>query len=352
MTEKTKKPDKKFQILQGYLPWMCCLLGMDGFLILILWLTALPALAPLSICLILATLLIFLTLSAVLLKKEQRKKQMFLEFLQVQDEVTIQNLLRECKGTEQSMAAELVEALQKKEQAYTQLLTQQNDYEEYVELWTHEVKTPLSLLTLLLDNHREELPDAVSDKLDYVRNRTQESIDQMLFYARVNGQKKDYLFESVNVRAALEEVLEDYQPLLSEKNFMVICEMDRETVYTDRRSLRFLLGQLVSNSIKYAQQDPELMIRVVENSEQTILEISDNGQGVKTCDLPYIFEKGFTGDSCENRKKATGMGLYLVKKLAEDMNLTLQTESVWQQGFTIRVIFPAVFMQKMHSTFR
>ena len=74
-----------------------------------------------------------------------------------------------------------------------------DDYEEYVESWAHETKTPLSLLTLLLDNRRDELPAAMDSKLDHIRNRMQESIDQILFYARLKSTRKDYLFEPVHI---------------------------------------------------------------------------------------------------------------------------------------------------------
>lgn len=333
---------RQLQILRRHAPWLCCLFGMDGFLILMLWLTDQEALIAVSGFLVLGTLFLFLAVSIVLFVREQRKNQVFREFLEDQDEWRSQKFIQETEPCRRDLAENLVRFLQEKELERAELLSLWNDYEEYVELWTHEVKTPLSLLTLVLDNHRDEIPETLVRKLDYVRNRMQESVDQMLFYARLNGSRKDYLFEPVCLKDCIREVLEDYQPLLSEKGFEIRDDLGGEIVYTDRRGIRFLAGQLVSNSIKYAKADPNLTIRAISNPEQTVLEICDNGQGVRKCDLPYIFEKGFTGDSCENRKKATGMGLYLVKKLADDLNLSLDTESVWQEGFTIRVGFPVV----------
>lgn len=333
---------RQLQILRRYAPWLYCLFGMDGFLILMLWLTNQEALAAVSGFLILGTLFLFLMVSSVLFWREQQKNQVFREFLEDQDEVRSQRFLQETDPSRRDLAEELIRFLQEKELERIELVSLWNDYEEYVELWTHEVKTPLSLLTLVLDNHRDEIPETLVCKLDYVRNRMQESVDQMLFYARLNGSRKDYLFESVCLKECMQEVLEDYQPLLSEKAFEIQNDLEEEGVYTDRRGIRFLLGQLVSNSIKYAGENPTLKICAISNPKQTILEFCDNGQGVRKCDLPYIFEKGFTGDSCENRKKATGMGLYLVKKLAGDLNLSLETESAWQEGFCIRVGFPVV----------
>lgn len=123
-----------------------------------------------------------------------------------------------------------------------------DDYENYVELWAHEVKTPLALLTLVLDNRRDTLPEAVGFKLDYVRNRMQAFIDQMLYYARLRGARRDYRFERLTLRGCIDEVLDDYRPLLEEKGFRVEIRPTDETVFADRRGLCFLLGQVVSTA--------------------------------------------------------------------------------------------------------
>ena len=82
-----------------------------------------------------------------------------------------------------------------------------------------------------------------------------------------------------------------------------------------------MLGQIVSNAIKYSSDSPMLTISVIHSETADILSVEDNGIGVKKYNLPYIFQKGFTGDSTDSRKKATGIGLYLVKKMADDLNL-------------------------------
>ncbi len=73
-----------------------------------------------------------------------------------------------------------------------------------------------------------------------------------------------------------------------------------------------------------------------------IFTIADHGTGVKSYDLPYIFQKGFTGDATDSRKKATGMGLYLTKRMADDLNLKLKAESQWGEGLQMRILFPKI----------
>lgn len=216
------------------------------------------------------------------------------------------------------------------------------DYEEYVEGWAHETKTPLSLLTMLLDNRQDELSPELYGKLNYVRSQLQEDVTQMLYYARLKSSTKDYRFQHFCLCDLVEDVLEDYLPLLEEKAFGIQNSLLDEQVFTDSRGLRFILGQIISNSIKYAGADPELCIYVQCLQTETVLHIQDNGTGVKPCDLPYIFQKGFTGDSTDSQKKATGMGLYLAKKMVDDLNLKLDAHSKWGEGFEIILTFPVV----------
>ena len=170
----------------------------------------------------------------------------------------------------------------------------------------------------------------------------QESIDQMLFYARLKSTRKDYLLEHLSIRSCVEEVLEDYRPLLEEKGFRIHSDLPETAVCSDRRGLHFLLSQIISNAIKYSGTDPRLSLAFSAGNNCCILSIRDNGTGVRPCDLPYIFEKGFTGDPGRDRKQATGMGLYLAHAMAEDLNLTLQARSRWKCGFEMQILFPVV----------
>ena len=243
---------------------------------------------------------------------------------------------------EQEQLHLLASVLQEKQSRIQEMEKSLRDYEDYVEGWAHEIKTPLSLLTMILDNRGDELSPSLQAKLDYVRSQLQEDITQMLYYARLGSSTKDYRFEAVDRQSALEEIMDDHAPLLEEKQFVVENRLQSETVYTDRRGLQFMLGQIFSNAIKYSGDAPRLTISVQHAAAAEILTIADNGMGVRSYDLPYIFQKGFTGDSTDGRKKATGMGLYLTKKMAGDLNLQLETESQWGEGFSISIIFPRV----------
>lgn len=331
-----------FQPLLPYLPWLLLLLGMDAFAALLLWLADARAFSSMTTLLLLATALLFSALCYVLVRLERKRKQAWEDFLRNPDDYHRELLLKAVSPSQREHILLLGSILEDSRRACDSLRGQLEDYEEYVESWAHETKMPLSLLTFLLDNRREELPDTISFKLDYTRNRMQEAVDQILFYARLKGVRKDYLFEYIDLRACVEELCEDYRPLLEEKGFEIQLDLSDDRVYSDRRGLRFLLGQLISNSIKYCGSKPRLCFQSFPEKDCYILSVKDNGTGVRGCDLPYIFEKGFTGNSGDDRKRATGMGLYLVKEMAKDLKLSLEASSQWGGGFEMKVAFPVV----------
>ena len=328
--------------LRQYLPWLVLLLGVDALAALLLWLADARAFAAMAAVIVLATVFLFAGVCAVLCARAKRREQSFTAFLATPDAAHEQALCRLLSPAESQSVHLLGETLRAQQQAIAQLQTQMDDYENYVELWAHEVKTPLALLTLVLDNRRDTLPEAVGFKLDYVRNRMQAFIDQMLYYARLRGARRDYRFERLALCSCIDEVLDDYRPLLEEKGFRVELRLADETVFADRRGLCFLLGQVVSNSVKYALEKPVLTFSLENGGTAAVLSIRDNGPGVRACDLPYVFEKGFTGDSGHEKNKATGMGLYLAREVAKDLGLTLTAESDWGTGFAVRVSFPVV----------
>lgn len=326
-----------------YLLLLICLLILDSFFFLLLWISDAEALWRLTGLILLASLVFFAGILFVMHRKETQKQALFQEFLTEPDEVNTEKLLRVVSASEREQLQILRNILEENQERMQQMEGALRDYEEYVEGWAHEAKTPLSLLTMLLDNRGEELSPLLQMKLDYVCSQLQEDVTQILYYARLGSSTKDYRFEAVDLEDALDEVLEDYAPLLEEKQFLIEKKnLTGETVYTDRRGLQFMIGQIISNSIKYSTEESQLTLSLQHTEETDIFTIADHGTGVKSYDLPYIFQKGFTGDATDSRKKATGMGLYLTKRMADELNLKLEAESQWGEGMTMRILFPKV----------
>lgn len=320
--------------------WLFALLIIDMFSALLLWLSDVQAFQTLSILILSWSLVFFIAVLTYINLKDKKKQRLFQIFISNPDVVNEEKLLQVISQQEGEQIRLLASVLRDNKLSLSSLSEELLDYEEYVESWVHEAKTPLALFTMILDNRADELPSELQVKLDYVCNQLQEDIAQMLYYARLKSSTKDYRFEELDLQALLKDVLTDYELLLEEKHFVIKNEVKEERVFTDRRGLQFMLGQIISNVIKYSTDSPMLIISTQHTVRDIILSITDNGSGVKSYDLPYIFQKGFTGDSASNRNKATGMGLYLTKKMADDLNLRLDVESEYNRFFKISIFFP------------
>ena len=326
---------QNLKYLATYLPWLLVLLVFDLFTAILLWLSDVRMFQALILLYLLATVLLFFILSLLLIRKERKKSAAYKAFIANPKIDTELELLRLSTVSEKESLEEIANALYQKQAEIGKLNSLLADYEDYVEKWAHEIKLPLSLLSLLLDNQSDQLPKDTAFKLDYVKNQIQENVSQILFYYRVKSEKNDFLFEDVDLEECIQELLENFDPLLKEKKFTIKVENIQGICYTDQRSFEFILSQILANSIKYSSDKPELNIYISKDKGRTSLIIRDNGCGVKACDFPHIFEKGFTGDSGETRKKSTGMGLYLVKQLADALKIEITVKSEWMQGFEI-----------------
>ncbi len=332
--------------LRDALPWLAMLAGTDLFFLLLLWLAAPEDLVALWLALLLASAFLFVGACLWTARRARRREELLRDYLLAPGPEREQ-ALRAAFGGEHAALELLFDTVRREEGESAAARAALADYRGYVEAWAHETKTPLALLAFLLDNRRAALGGEMAGRLDYVRSRMQESVDQMLYYARLTGGRKDYQLEHLPLAPLLEEALEDYRPLLEEREMTVCLAVGEQTVYTDRRGFLFLLRQGVSNAVKYAGEDPLLEITLEEDGQGQTLVLRDNGRGVRACDLPYLFERGFTGTPDPDRGGATGMGLYLARRMAEDLHLTLEARSVWGEGFELRVCLPRV--EKPHG---
>lgn len=236
------------------------------------------------------------------------------------------------------------------------LLREQNDrimkqeknmeeYEEYIEAWAHEIKTPLALMTFVLDNRKNEISPTVYNRLEYAKTIMQEDIQRMLYYARLKSARNDYFFSELSLEEVCCEMIDEYKILLQEKKIKVITEFENLRVFSDKKGVQFLITQAMSNAIKYQKgEEANSFIHFStyhdKINNQIKLIIRDNGIGVKFYDLPFVFEKGFTGEIGEQKKNSTGMGLYLAKQVANHLKVNVDISEEYTEGFEITFLFP------------
>ena len=203
-------------------------------------------------------------------------------------------------------------------------LEQLSDFKEYIEMWIHEVKIPLS--SLMLNYNNKNIVD-VSSKLSL--KRLENYVEQILYYVRSEHASKDYLIKEVDLSKVVKNVgLKYMDDLLNSKIAYKVSNVNNK-VLTDSKWLEFILSQIVNNSIKYKRNIKNSYIKItsIDYENKTTLLIEDNGIGIPSCDINQVFDKTFTGINGRTLRNSTGMGLFIAKNLCEKLGHKIEIES-------------------------
>lgn len=211
---------------------------------------------------------------------------------------------------------------------------------EYIELWVHEVKTPLSAAKLIAK--RMTGSDALTLRREL--ERMDDMIGQALFAARTESLEQDYLIREVNLLDIIREVSKSHMHYLTSLDVALDMRIDSAlTVFADKIWLEFIVTQLLINAAKYDAKAITFEAFAMEDessSSCTILEIKDDGCGVPASDVPRVFDRGFTGEVGRAHSSATGMGLYLVARMCMSMGLGIMFASEEGVGSRVQLSFP------------
>lgn len=204
-------------------------------------------------------------------------------------------------------------------------------FREYIELWVHEIKLPVASLQLMCHNDG-------NTKYTEQLKRIDDYIENVLYYVRSGNAEKDYIIKEVSLKRAFTDTALKYREELQGRNVTLRTENLDLSVMTDSKWLCYILGQLMGNSMKYFSPDrePEITVYAEDTPDKTMLHFRDNGIGIPPSDLPYIFEKSFTGENGRTHAQSTGMGLYIVKKLCSKLGHGVSAKSV--QGEYTQII--------------
>lgn len=204
---------------------------------------------------------------------------------------------------------------------------QAQDFQEYVEMWIHEVKTPLATLAVI----------AKDPRINAQIKRLDDCVEQVLYFTRVENAERDYLIKLVELAEVVGVVANRNREILQAKRIeLKVHDLDT-SVHTDAKWLEFILNQIINNSIKY--QAHQITITAERTEKTTLLKIRDDGIGITAKDLPRVFEKSFTGNNGHNFQKTTGMGLYIAKSLCEKLGHQISVSSKLGQYTELTISF-------------
>lgn len=253
----------------------------------------------------------------------------------------------------------------------------QSQMRDYYSMWVHQIKTPISAMKLLLEAEREELGQFIcddeqsqchigdmtggnigaaglnaalkqqavltelSDNMDSFEDelfRIEEYVSMALQYQRVSSTENDFVLEKVSVDGVIRDTIKKYAKIMIRRHIGINYSGTGQVVYTDGKWIAFMLEQILSNAIKYTPQG-FVTIETAEEKDRFFITIKDTGIGIKAEDLPRVFEKGYTGYNGHADKKATGIGLYLCRQMADKLGHTIRMESEIGKGTKVWIGF-------------
>ena len=196
------------------------------------------------------------------------------------------------------------------------------ELKDYISIWTHQIKTPLFSLDLILNDHPIDSHQAKAEVFEI-----EEYIDSLLSYIRLESLSTDFVFEKQSLDNLIRSSIKKYAKVFIKRKNKINFTPSNLNITTDEKRFGLILDQILSNANKYTQ-DGEISIYVKDNN----LIIEDTGIGIRKEDLPRVFDKSYTGYNGRIYKKSTGIGLNLVKNTAKNLSLDVDIESEVGKG--------------------
>lgn len=196
---------------------------------------------------------------------------------------------------------------------------------DFYTMWVHQIKTPIAASRLLLQE--EELN---SGEIQNELFKIEQYVDMVLGYLRTQDLSSDLCLEEVNLDEIIKDQIHKFARIFVGKKLSLDYEGVEETVLTDKKWLGFVIGQILSNALKYTKKG-KISIYMSKARSHTLV-IEDTGIGIRQEDLPRVFEKGFTGYNGREERRSTGIGLYLSGKIMKKLDHGIRIESELGKG--------------------
>lgn len=217
----------------------------------------------------------------------------------------------------------------KEEAKYSQIKSSEdyNNMIEYYTVWAHQIKTPIAAMRLNLQSEDTESARRLMGDL----GRIEAYVEMVLTFLRLDSNSTDYLIKEYDLDEMIRSAVRKYSKEFILKKLKLEYERVDYKVITDSKWLSFIIEQIISNSVKYTSEG---YVKIFMSSPG-VLCIEDSGIGIREEDLPRIFENGYTGFNGREDKRASGIGLYLCKRIADNLGHGISAESKQGEGTKI-----------------
>ena len=215
----------------------------------------------------------------------------------------------------------------------SEMLNQKDDLNAYFLMWLHQIKTPMTVSKLLLEKPDETTNTKLKMQLMYI----EQYINMAMNYLKMIDHSTDMDITQVNLDDIIKNLLKKYSLLFIHNHISLEYQSNLAYVISDSQWLTILIEQILSNALKYTENG-KIAIQYLEDKHA--LEIRDTGIGIRSEDIPKIFDRGYSGFNGRMNEKSSGLGLYLARKISERLNIQIEVESKLSKGSIFRLVFP------------
>ena len=215
----------------------------------------------------------------------------------------------------------------------SEMLNQKDDLNAYFLMWLHQIKTPMTVSKLLLEKPDETTNTKLKMQLMYI----EQYINMAMNYLKMIDHSTDMDITQVNLDDIIKNLLKKYSLLFIHNHISLDYQSNAKYVVSDSQWLTILIEQILSNALKYTENG-KISIQYLEDKHA--LEIEDTGIGIRSEDIPKIFDRGYSGFNGRMNEKSSGLGLYLARKISERLNIQIEVESKLSKGSIFRLVFP------------
>ena len=203
--------------------------------------------------------------------------------------------------------------------------------------FVHQMKTPVSVLKLILEKHSEE---GEYKKIRRNISALEYNLNQMLDVYRLEEFKNDFVSEKVMLKNVCKDCINGLKDYFIASQIYPKLDIDDDIyVYSDSKWLKLIIHQLLTNAIKYSDNGQSVTVRAKKEEDRVVLSVIDEGIGIENADLRNIFELFYIGKNGRNNADSSGIGLYIVKRVTEYLGHKTEVESEVGKGTTVRIIF-------------
>lgn len=277
----------------------------------------------------------FLFLSFLIIQSVQyTKRYTILKYIETQPLTVLKELEQSIDPSEKYLLGEINHLMTQIEELRYSQQEKNTEQMDYFTLWLHQIKTPIAAMSLLMQQNKENpvLSKKVQQQLIRVENYTHMALN----YLKLEQSGKELDLDKVDLDLVIKKTLKKFSIIFIYNRITLDYQPLGKSVLSDEKWLLILVEQILSNSLKYTPENGHIKIYMDPLKEKKLI-IEDNGIGIRSEDLPKIFEKGYSGWNGKIQEKSTGLGLFLSKKICQRLGHTLNIQSKLNQGTMVRI---------------